>query len=197
MARKRILIIALGNIASTVYTLPLARVLKDYNFSVEYVVSEKGFSVINKNPKVDRVFLASMERWTGKWLNSDTWEAFFKLVERIKLNEYDMVIDCQQDIRSLLIFAMCVGRRKITYSDAKGFSSIGGNEIIDSQNHTGNMVERNMNILKHLKIDYNSIDFPMPEIDYSFVLKNDKTLPLALMLKALYLTASTKESLSL
>lgn len=178
MARKRILIIALGNIASTVYTLPLASVLKDYNFSVEYVVSEKGFSVINKNPKVDRVFLASMERWTGKWLNSDTWEAFFKLVERIKLNEYDMVIDCQQDIRSLLIFAMCVGRRKITYSDAKGFSSIGGNEIIDSQNHTGNMVERNMNILKHLKIDYNSIDFPMPEIDYSFVLKNDKTFEL-------------------
>ena len=178
MARKRILIIALGNIASTVYTLPLASVLKDYNFSVEYVVSEKGFSVINKNPKVDRVFLASMERWTGKWLNSDTWEAFFKLVERIKLNEYDMVIDCQQDIRSLLIFAMCVGRRKITYSDAKGFSSIGGNEIIDSQNHTGNMVERNMNVLKHLKIDYNSIDFPMPEIDYSFVLKNDKTFEL-------------------
>jgi len=178
MSQKKILIIALGNIAQTIYTLPLASVLKDYNFSVEYVVSEKGFSVINRNPKVNKVFLTPMEKWTGKWLNAETWGEFFKLIERIKLREYDIVIDCQQDIRSLLIFAMCIGRRKITYSDAKGFSSIGGNEIIDSKNHTGNIVERNLHILDYLKIDYNAINFPMPETDYNFVLKNDRTFEL-------------------
>ena len=174
MANKRILIIALGNIASTIYTLPLANVLSDYRYSVEYVVSEKGFSVINKNPKVSKVFLASMEQWRGKWLKSETWGAFFKLVDRIKLREYDIVIDCQQDIRSLLIFAMCIGKRKITYSDAKGFSAIGSNEVISSLNHTGNMVERNMNILNYLKLDYSEIEFPLPETNYSITLKNDK-----------------------
>ena len=106
MSGKRILIISTGNIASTVYTLPLAGVLKGYGFSVDYVVSEKGFSVINKNPKVDRVFLMSMERWSGKWLSADTWEAFFKVVNRIKMTEYDIVVDCQQDIRSVLTFAL-------------------------------------------------------------------------------------------
>lgn len=183
MSNKNVLILALGNIANTIYTLPLASVLKDYGYKVEYVVSEKGFSVINKNPKVDKVFLASMEQWTGKWLNSETWEAFFKLVDRIKLREYDIVIDCQQDLRSLLIFAMCKGRRKLTYSDAKGFSTIGGNEFIDTakpqfKNNNGSIVERNMNFLKYLKMDYNSLDFPLPEINYSFTLRHDKTFEL-------------------
>ena len=174
MSYQKILIISLGNIANTVYTLPMASVLKGYNYSVEYVVCEKGFSVVNKNPKIDKVFLASMEQWSGKWLNPDTWEAFFKLVERIKLREYDIVIDCQQDIRSLLVFALCNGKRKITYSDAKGFSSIGSNEVVDAKNQTGNIVERNLNLLKHLGLDYSGIDFPMPNINYDIVLRNDK-----------------------
>lgn len=180
MAQKKVLIISLGNIANTVYTLPLAGVLKDNGFRVDYVVSEKGFSVINKNPKVDRVLLMSMEKWTGKWLNPETWEAFFKLIERIKLVEYDIVIDCQQDIRSLLTFAMCSGKRKLTYSDAKGFSSIGGNEMINTKVKISskNAVERNMNFLKYLKIDYNSIVFPMPQSDYSYTLRHDKTFEL-------------------
>lgn len=173
---QKVLIISLGNIAHTVYTLPLAGVLRDNGFRVDYVVSEKGFSVINKNPKVDRVFLMSMERWTDKWLSAETWEAFFKQIERVKMVEYDIVIDCQQDIRSLLTFAMCNGRRKLTYSDAKGFSSIGGNEIIPKTKlNTKNIVERNMYFLKYLKLSYNGIYFPMPEIDYTFTLRHDKT----------------------
>ena len=180
MAQKRVLIISLGNIASTVYTLPLAGVLKDYGYRVDYVVSEKGFSVINRNPKVDKVVLMSMERWHGKWLNPDTWEAFFKQVERVNLVEYDIVIDCQQDIRSLLTFAMCKGRRKLTYSDAKGFASIGGNEMVDTKMkpESKNIVERNLNFLRYLKIEYNDIIFPMPEIDYNFTLRHDKTFEL-------------------
>ena len=180
MAQKKILVISLGNIANTVYTLPLAGVLKDNGYRVDYVVSEKGFSVINKNPKVDRVFLMSMERWTGKWLSAGTWEAFFKQLERVKLVDYDIVIDCQQDIRSLLTFAMCSGSRKLTYSDAKGFSSIGGNEMIDSKIKISskNIVERNLNFLKYLKIDYNDIVFPLPPADYSYTLRHDKTFEL-------------------
>ncbi len=180
MAQKRILIIATGNIANTVYTLPLACVLKGYNYCVDYVVSEKGFSVINKNPKVDRIFLMSMERWSGNWLKSDTWEAFFKQVNRVKMTEYDIVIDCQQDIRSLLTFAMCNGKRKLTYSDAKGFSSIGGNEFIDKNSNikleSKNIVERNLNFLKYLKMEYNSIEFPLPKADYTYVMRHNQTL---------------------
>lgn len=180
MARKKILIIALGNIANTVYTLPLAGVLKKYGCRVDYVVSEKGFSVINKNPAVDRAFLMSMERWSGKWTNPDTWEAFFKQLERVKLVEYDIVIDCQQDIRSLLTFALCKGDRKLTYSDAKGFAAIGGNEMVDSKKKpkSGNLVERNLNFLNYLSIDYTDIVFPMPDIDYNYTLKHNKTFEL-------------------
>ena len=177
---KKILIIALGNIASTVYTLPLAGVLKGYGYRVDYVVSEKGFAVINKNPAVDKVCLMSMERWSGKWTNSDTWEAFFKQLNRVKLVEYDIVIDCQQDIRSLLTFALCKGERKLTYSDAKGFSAIGGNEMVDSKKKpkTKNLVERHLNVLTYLGMDYTDIVFPMPEPDYHFTLRHNKTFEL-------------------
>ena len=176
---QKVLIISMGNIANTVYTLPLAGILKDNGYRVDYVVSEKGFSVINKNPKVDRVFLMSMEKWTDKWLNADTWEAFFKQIDRVKSVNYDIVIDCQQDIRSLLTFAMCSGKRKLTYSDAKGFSSIGGNEVIPkSQLNSKNLVERNLHFLNYLKIPYNGIYFPMPDIDYTFTLRHNKTFEL-------------------
>jgi len=180
MSNKRVLIISTGNIASTVYTLPLGGVLKSYGYSVDYVVSEKGFSVINKNPKVDRVYLMSMERWSGKWLSAETWEAFFKVVNRIKMTNYDIVIDCQQDIRSVLTFAMCNGSRKLTYSDAKGFSKIGGNEFIDTKpsikENSRNMVERNLNFLKYLKLDYTDIVFPLPKPDYTYILRHQQTL---------------------
>ena len=180
MSGKKVLIISLGNIANTVYTLPLACVLKNYGYRVDYVVSEKGFSVINKNPKVDRVVLMSMEKWSGKWLSAETWEAFFKQIERVKLDEYDIVIDCQQDIRSLLTFVMCNGKRKLTYSDAKGFASIGGNEMVDMKvkPETKNIVERNLNFLKYLKIDFNDIAFPLPEVDYTYTIRHNKTFEL-------------------
>lgn len=176
MADKRVLIISLGNIANTVYTLPMANVLKAYNFDVEYAVSERGFGVINKNPIVSKSFLLSMEQWSGKWLNSETWEAFFKVVNRIKVREYDIVIDCQQDFRSLLLFAMCKGKRKLTYSDAKGFSSIGANEIIDTampslKANIGNVVERNLNFLKYLKMNYEVVEFPLPPSNFSVMLR--------------------------
>ena len=176
----KVLIIALGNIADTIYTLPVAGVLKTNGHRVDYVVSEKGFSVINKNPAVSRVFLMSMERWTGKWTSPDTWEAFFKQIDRVKMVDYDVVIDCQQDIRSLLTFAMCSGKRKLTYSDAKGFSSIGGNEMVDSKMKPAskNVVERNLNFLKYLKIDFNDIIFPMPDVDYNFTLHHNKNFEL-------------------
>lgn len=182
MADKRVLIIANGNIASTVYTLPLASVLKGYGYYVDYVVSEKGFSVINKNPKVDRIFLLSMERWSGNWLKSDTWEAFFKVLNRIKAVEYEIVIDCQQDIRSLLTFALCNGQRKLTYSDAKGFSKIGGNEFIDSRpsikENSKNVVQRNLNFLKYLKMEYTDIVFPLPKPEYTYVQRHEQTFAL-------------------
>jgi len=177
---QKVLIISLGNIANTIYTLPLAGVLKGNGYRVDYVVSEKGFSVINKNPAVSRVFLMSMERWTGKWTSTDTWEAFFKQIDRVKMVDYDVVIDCQRDIRSLLTFAMCSGKRKLTYSDAKSFSGIGASELVDSKYHppTQNIVEQNLNFLKSLKLDFNDIIFPMPDIDYTYTLRHDKTFEL-------------------
>lgn len=176
MSEKRVLIISLGNVASAIYTLPLANILTAYNFKVEYAVSERGFAVINKNPIAKKVFLLSMERWSGKWLNPETWEAFFKVANRIKTREYDIIIDCQQDFRSLLLFALCNGKRKLTYSDAKGFSGIGANEIIDSampslKTQTKNLVERNLNFLKYLKMDYEVVEFPLPASNFGTVLK--------------------------
>ena len=180
MAIKRVLIISNGNTASTVYTLPLACVFKGNGYAVDYVVSEKGFSVINKNPKVDRIFLLSMEKWRGNWLKSDTWEAFFKVLNRVKSYEYEIVIDCQQDIRSLLTFALCNGKRKLTYSDAKGFSGIGGNEFIDSKpsikENSKNIVQRNLNFLKYLKMEYTDVVFPLPPAEYTYVLRHEQTL---------------------
>lgn len=173
---KKVLILSLGNIANTVYTLPMANVLRAYDFRVEYAVSERGFSVINKNPVANKVFLLPMEQWSGKWLSGETWEEFFKVVNRIKTREYDIVIDCQQDFRSLLLFAMCNGKRKLTYSDARGFSSIGANEIIDSEmpslrTQVKNLVERNLNFLKYLKMDYETVEFPLPASNFSVTLR--------------------------
>ena len=129
MAGQRALIISLGELKDTIYTLPLISVLRQNDYEVEVLTAEKGFEVVNKNPMINRVHLAPLEQWLNKLPYMGISEDVSECTKRLQKRNFDIAIDCQRTFRSLILFAKCGAKRRLTYSNAKEFSSLGGHEI--------------------------------------------------------------------
>ncbi len=63
MTKKQVLLIRLSALGDIIFNLPLANILKRNGYDVTWIVSEKGFDIINNNPLVDEAILAPLERW--------------------------------------------------------------------------------------------------------------------------------------
>lgn len=178
MEQKRVLIISLGELKDTIYTLPLISTLKRQDYIVEFLTSEKGFEVVNKNPMINRVYLAPLEQWQKKMPYLGIFEDVGEVIKKIKKRNYDIAIDCQMTFRSFMFFANCGAKRRLTYSNAKGFSAMGGNEYVDSKSDYKNTnvhkVELNLNYARYLGIDTSHAEFILPEAKYPSKLKMDK-----------------------
>lgn len=180
MTGQRALIISLGELKDTIYTLPLISVLRQNDYEVEVLTAEKGFEVVNKNPMINRVHLAPLEQWLNKLPYMGIFEDVSECTKRLQKRNFDIAIDCQQTFRSLILFAKCGAKRRLTYSNAKEFSSLGGNENIDSKpdfrNTNIHKVELNLNFARYLGLNTKSAEFILPEMKYTSKTKIDKFL---------------------
>lgn len=183
MAALRALIISLSGLKETIYTLPLISILRQNDYDVEFLTSEKGFEVVNRNPMINRVHLAPVEQWMKKMPYMGIFEDISECTKKLKKREFDIAIDCQRTFRSLFLLGGCGAKRRLTYSNAKEFSSLGGNENIDSnpafQNSKIHEVELNLNFARYLGLPTRSAEFLLPPPNYSSKTKMDKFLNFA------------------
>ena len=63
MKKQKVLIIRLSAMGDVIFTIPLANCLKENDYEVTWLVSEKGYSLVKNNPCVDKVILAPIEKW--------------------------------------------------------------------------------------------------------------------------------------
>ena len=180
MEKQRILIISLGELKDTIFTLPLVTSLKRDGHIVEFLTSEKGFEIVNKNPCIDRVYLAAVEQWQKKMPYWGIFEDIKEVVNKLKKKNYDIAIDCQMSFRSFPFILQCGAKRRLSYSFAQGFSSFGANELIDKKpdfkNVNTHKVEINLNYARYLNIETKYAEFILPELKYPSKLKMDKFL---------------------
>lgn len=180
---QKVLIISLGDLKETIYTLPLACILKRKGYFVEYLTGEKGFEIVNKNPIINRVHLAPIEQWTQKMPYWGIFEDMSEVTKKLAKKEFDIAIDCQMSIRSAFLFAKCGAKRRLSYSTAKGFSSFGANEFIDSKpefkNTNIHKVEKYLNFARYLGLKTDDAEFFLPEANYQSKVKMDKFLNFA------------------
>lgn len=180
MSQGRILIISLGELKETIFTLPLLYVLKQHDYEVEYLTSEKGFEIVNKNPLINRVHLAPIEQWAQKMPYWGIFDDLGEVNKKLQKRNFDIAIDCQRTFRSLFLFGQCGAKRRLTYSNAIELSSFGGTEFIDSNSEYKNtnlhQVELNLNFARYLRLKTNEAKFVLPDAKYSSKLKMDKFL---------------------
>lgn len=55
---KKVLLIRLSSLGDVVFNIPLANVLKANGYTVDWIVSEKGYEIVKDNPCVNKVYLA-------------------------------------------------------------------------------------------------------------------------------------------
>lgn len=178
MTGQRALIISLGDLRETIYTLPLISVLRQNDYEVEYLTAEKGFEIVNRNPMINRVHLAPLEQWLAKMPYWGIFEDVSECTNRLKKRNFDIAIDCQRSLRSLFLFGQCGAKRRLTYSNAKEFSVFGGNENIDKnpefRNTNVHKVELNLNFARYLGVKTSSAEFLLPEMKYESKSKIDR-----------------------
>src|SRR5574344_185962 len=178
MTQEKVLIISLGSMRDAIYTLPLIATLKRNEYIINVLTTEKSFEIFSGNPYVKHVQPIPLEQWLQKMPYWGIFEDMGEAIEKIKKKNFDIVIDCEQSFRSLFLLANSGIKRRLTYSNAKGFSSFGGNEFIDNnpklKNYNVHQLEKNLNFARYLDLDTSIIDFTLPEINYHAKIKVDK-----------------------
>src|SRR5574344_621681 len=128
---KKILIIRLTSLGDVIFTLPLVNSLKDSEqFSqIGYLTSEKGIKVIENNPAIDKVHFVPLNEWK-KHPFLIGLKGLWDMIQEIRAEKYDIALDCQQMLKSVMFFAHCGAKRRITFLDARELSNLAGNEFV-------------------------------------------------------------------
>lgn len=166
---KKILIIRLTSLGDVIFTIPLACTLKasEENVKIGWVVAEKGLGVIKNNPCVDNCHFVPLNEWKKRPFSLKSFKEFWTIIKEIRAEKYDIALDCQQMFKNLFLFWFCGAKRRITFTDAREFSILGGNEFIKPKAHfrdsNYHIVERNLDFARHLGINPEKIGFSLPE----------------------------------
>lgn len=165
----KILIIRLTSLGDVIFTIPLARTLKNSykEVRIDWVVAEKGLDVVKDNPCIDNYHLIPLKEWKKRPFSPKTFKEFFEIIKKIRKEKYDIALDCQQMFKSLFLFWLCGAKRRITFKDARELSILGGNEFIDPKvnfrDFNYHIVERNLDFARYLGLEPKNIDFSLPE----------------------------------
>ncbi len=164
---KKILIIRLTSLGDVIFTLPLACTLKDNDAEIGWVVAEKGLELIKNNPCISKMHFVPLKEWKKRPFSIKTFQEFLQIISEIRMEKYDIALDCQQMLQNLFLFAFCGAKRRITFKDARELSILGGNEFVSPKtkftDFNYHIVERNLDFARHLGIEPSKIEFSLPE----------------------------------
>lgn len=163
----KVLIVRLTSLGDVIFTIPLACSLSENDNQVGWLVAEKGLEVVKNNPCVHKYHFVPLQRWKKNPFSLKTFKEFLSLIKELRKENYDIAIDCQQMFKSLLLFAFCGARRRISVRGAREFSFLGANEFVEPKasfrDFNYHIVERNLDFARYLGICPEKIKFALPE----------------------------------
>ncbi len=157
---KKILIIRLSAIGDTIHTLPLLNTLrKQYpEAKIDWVVEDKASAFVIGNPLINNVYV--IER-------KNRFQQYKKIINEIRKEQYDVVIDTQQLLKSAVIMGFSGAKRKIALDGGREFSYLFKNETVKTGKKffdiNFHVVYRNMEIAKYLGCKDLEINFVIPD----------------------------------
>lgn len=175
--KKKVLIIKLTSLGDVIFNIPLANSLKDAGYDVSWLVSEKGYGVINNNPAVSKTFLAPTVKWKKNKFSIKNLFEYIHLIKALRKEKFDILIDSQKMFKSMLLQIFSGAKRRITSRGGKELSWLGINEFIPSiytgvQRHS---VNNYLEYAKYLGVEP-KIKFTLPPSTQETKEKIDKLL---------------------
>lgn len=175
---KKILLIRLSALGDVVFNIPLANLIKDNGAKLHWLVSEKGYEVVNNNPCVDKVILAPVEKWKKEKNKIKNFLEYIKIIKEIRKENYDIVLDTQCILKSFIWTKFSGGKRRIVTKSAREGAIFGGNEVIEPlfTDFKLHAVYNYYKFAKYLGLDTTKVNVTLPERKKEAVLKIDALL---------------------
>ncbi len=185
------MIIKLSSLGDVVFNIPLANCLKKNGYEVSWLVSEKGFDVLKNNPCVDKIFLAPFEKWKKNKSLLKNLQELIDLIKNLRKENFDIALDTQMRLKSLLFNRFCGAKRRIISKDAKEFSFLGANEFIPSikENNKCHVVKGYLKYAEYLGLDVSNIELTFPPSEKEAISQVDDLLEGVSTLRPLVLIA--------
>lgn len=163
--KQKVLIIRLSAMGDVIFTIPLANVLKDNGYNVTWLVSEKGYQLVKNNPCVDKVILAPIEKWKKSYTPFKNFLEYISILKQIRNEKYDIALDIQLILKSLLWTLFCGAKRRIVAKNARELSILGGNEIIPATRVGNNphAVKSYLKYAEYLGLNTDNIKVSLPQ----------------------------------
>lgn len=174
---KRVLIIRLSALGDVIFNLPLANILKDNGYEVTWLVSEKGFDIVNNNPAVDETILAPVEKWKKQNFIKN-FKEYIDIIKYIRSKNFDIAIDTQLLLKSFIWTVLCKAKRRIVSKSAREFAILGGNEIIGklAEDYTTHAAKSYLEFAKYLGLKTDTIKVSLPPATDEITAKIDNLL---------------------
>lgn len=170
---KKILIIRLSALGDAIHTIPLANALrKRYpNVQLDWIVEDKAEKFILNNPLLNNVYVLERKKWKKMNLYN-VMKEFFSIIKKIRSENYDIVIDTQQLLKSSIIMGLSGGKRKIALDGGREFSWLFANEIIKTNRKqfdiNYHVVKRNLEIAQYLDCNDINQEFVIPDLSKEY-----------------------------
>lgn len=163
---KKALLVRLSSLGDVIFNIPLANVLKKNSYEVTWLVSEKGIDVVENNPAVKNAILIPVKKWKSRGFCIKNFIEFIQILHKIRKEHFDIAIDNQMMLKTMLWMKFCGAKRRICYTQGREFSHFGGNEKIKNM-ITPKLdipaVHLHMQFAKHLKLEgTDKIEFTLP-----------------------------------
>ncbi|MBU0474820.1 MAG: glycosyltransferase family 9 protein [Bacteroidetes bacterium] len=149
---KRILVIRLSSLGDVLLTTPLLRVLK-FKFpssQIDYLIKSGFLDAIKLNPNLSRII---------SWQSDKDFEA--KLIE-LKKNNYDLIIDLQNNLRSKKIVSK-LGKNSFTFKKPNIKKFLLVKFKLNLLKDEKSIPQRYVEVLPDLKMDNKGLELFLPE----------------------------------
>ncbi len=161
---KKVLIVRLSSMGDIIFHIPLANLFKSQGYEVGWVVSEKGYGLLEGNPCVDKVYLAPTLKWKKRGMSLANFFEYLKILKEIRKEKYDIAIDCQGMFKSFYWMAFSGAKRRIIDKSGREFSKFGANEVIPtvSRGDKRHVTLNSFDFAKYLGLNTDEIKFTLP-----------------------------------
>lgn len=177
---KKLLLIKLSSLGDIIFNIPLANVLKKNGYEITWLVSEKGYDVINGNPAVEKAILVPIQRWKKRGFSFKNIIEFIQIAKEVRKEFYDVAIDSQGMFKSMQWMLLCRAKRKLVFEHSREFSTYAGNEVVKrapNPDCSTNIIIQYMQFAKYMNLEgTDDIKFTLPPSDEKTKEKIDELL---------------------